>query len=602
MDQSREEKRPQTGEERIALPKKVAQKLLKYGKSPIFWLIFGGALLLCGALGVALALFLPMLVGNPVVNTWNAVFFETEAIQELVEGWKEDGWQSRVECDVPSELSGLLQDFYVELKGGGNEEATEIELSIGAEQSNVRVTLYYDQEIVALKGLLPDEGEYVSFPRVGLVEALDASVFHPESKTRYAMEEEEYRALLMQLRNFERLDEDVLDAEEDFAEEIVEIVYGELRPTVEYGFSKSPFGISQKMTLEVDAVCVQHVLDALIEKAEEAGLHTYVWKYEQWKDRVPAGLRLKIQSTVVGEKVTCLHVEYQSDRSLSALSAEMFFTYGSDEVEVELSLRYRLTGEEGEIEVSSEHDYTKAHADGGWRIRYSDYVTTEQKGAETLVSRTGHKVDLLYKEDGAWRMSYLVTGEEEREMTLSGVLVLDMGREELHFSIDRVERENEHTSRAILDIVIEESDKEVEKVTQHTDFFSFTGNQMRDFLRGLPLRDADQVLYEVTGTWWGSYTMEGKPLYSAEACTALMEKYITHFKAHLQSPHATERYMQIYLYDEALETYFVLWYDAATEQIGCAYAYELSEEIEAQYRRAYYYEQHGGLVFYASQQ
>ena len=124
---------------------------------------------------------------------------------------------------------------------------------------------------------------------------------------------------------------------------------------------------------------------------------------------------------------------------------------------------------------------------------------------------------------------------------------------------------------------------------------------MRDFLRGLPLRDADQVLYEVTGTWLGSYTVEGQPLYNAEACAALMEKYFTHFKAHLQSPHVTQRYLQIYLYDEKLETYFLLWYDATAAQIGCAYAYELTEEIAAQYQRAFYYEQHGGLVFYAPQ-
>ena len=568
-----------------------------YYKSPLFWVIFGGAVLLCGVIGVALALFLPMLVGDPVANTWNAVFFETEPIYELLESWEEDGWQARVECDVPSELSGLLQDFYVELKGNGDGEREEIELSIGAEQSKMKVSLYYDDEIVALKGLSTDKEEYVSFPRKGLVAALDASVFHPESNTRYAMEEEEYHELQVLLRNFEQIDEDAREIEEDFAEEVMEIVYRELKPTLEYGFSTSPFGISQKMTLEVNEFYVKRILDLAIEKAEEEELSLYVRKYERWKESVPKGLLLKIESTVVGEKVTQLRVKYQSDETLSALSAKMFFTYGGRDAEFELSLSYELSEEGRTVKVSSEHDYTKTREEDGWRIRYNDYVTTELVGEETQITRTGHKIDYVHGEDGAWRMKCLVTGEQERELTLSGVFVLDMGNDELHFTIDRVERENEHTSRAILDVTIAESDKEVEKIEEHTPFFSFTANQLRDFLRGLPARELDQILYDVTGVQLGSYTMDGKVIYNTEACMELVEKYAYHFKNHLQNKFADVHYTRIYLYDEKLDTYFVFWYDETAGQIHYALAYELPSEIETSYREAYYHERYDGLVF-----
>ncbi|MBE6630851.1 MAG: hypothetical protein E7624_08405, partial [Ruminococcaceae bacterium] len=495
-----------------------------YYKTPRFWVVFGGAVLLCGVIGLALALFLPLLVGNPVASTWNAVFFDTEPFLELLEVWQDDGWQAHARCDVPSEASGLLQDFYVELNGGGDGERDVIALSIGAEQSRADLELYYDDEIVALKGLCADKEESVSFPRKGLAAALDASVFHPDSKTRYAMEEKAYHELQALLRDFGQIDEDTREIEEDFEKEVTEIVYRELKPTSEYGFSTSPFGISRKMTLELDESCVKRILELAAERAREKELSLYVTRYEQWGESVPKGLSLKIESTVVGERVTQLCVSYQSDEMLSALDAKMFFTYEGRDAAFELSLSCELSREGATVKLSSEHDYAKTYEDGDWHVRYNDQVTTELVGADAEIARTEHKIDCIYGKDGTWRMQF--TGEEEQDLTLSGILVLDTGKDEFRFTVERAEGENEDALGAILQIEITESDKEVEKLAKHTPFFSFTADGLREFLREMPVKEPDQVFYDLTGLWLGSYTLDGKVLYNTEECVTLMESYI----------------------------------------------------------------------------
>ena len=212
----------------------------------------------------------PIMTLNPFANTVDAIFFDTDAAQELLAALETSAASTEVSVKLPgvNNRPYALELAVRSLSGGKKQPDTgKTTLVLSCAEQSVAVTVWWNEESVVLEGL--SAAGAISLPRHGADQALERSIFHPDSKSKYAMERESYEQLAQLLR---LLDDRAERKDDDVTERLNEILNDWskcLEPKNNYFFDKNTHKLCKTVTYTLTDIDVAILLDRLIEEFEE---------------------------------------------------------------------------------------------------------------------------------------------------------------------------------------------------------------------------------------------------------------------------------------------------------------------------------------------
>lgn len=230
--------------------------------------------------GVAAFLFVPISLMDPIENTFEAMFFDTAAIDSLMSTYEKKGEQVDITVDIPTDVSNLAQRIYLNLEGTtvgkGNKAKTEATLTIaGDSKKNGAVyNIYVDDDIIALAGLLADEDSYVSLPRKNVKKLADDSIFNPKGDSTYKIQDKTDYQDLVSLLQAVSTDAPSKDEEEELAafdaalDRIFAAIEEELESETKLAFSEEGFALSKTTVLSLDSAAIEKILKTIAKEAD----------------------------------------------------------------------------------------------------------------------------------------------------------------------------------------------------------------------------------------------------------------------------------------------------------------------------------------------
>ena len=245
-------------------PKKRSKKPLILSLS-----ITGGVLLIAAAL---LFLFWPIMTLDPVGNTLDAVLFDSDALEELFAAFEKRGAQTNVSIKLPPAANSsfaLTVDAASTVIGRDQKETGKTLLTLACGEESFEVTVWWNADTVVLEGLSSIGA--ISLPRVGADQALESSIFHPDSKSKFALEKESYDQLSRLLKALDSRPIDERD-DADVAKRLTAILtdwMDEIESESNYFFDKDSFQMSKRVTYTLTDGNIRDLLNDVIDELRD---------------------------------------------------------------------------------------------------------------------------------------------------------------------------------------------------------------------------------------------------------------------------------------------------------------------------------------------
>lgn len=220
------------------------------------------------ALTGAAYLFVPTIGINAVDNTAEALFGDVGWLSYMDRNLAKTGYDADMTINIPNELTGISGDIYVNSKfsgyGSGNKEIADIDITFGTPDVNHTFGIFYDENNIAIEGIGSDDSDTVILlPRKNIIDALDNSVFHPESGSEYALDQESYDAICEIVEdNDESLDEEIEEIFENIRNRIEEHIDTENA----FRFVEGEFALERTVVCTLDDEAIAEIIDITIEE------------------------------------------------------------------------------------------------------------------------------------------------------------------------------------------------------------------------------------------------------------------------------------------------------------------------------------------------
>lgn len=589
-----------------------------------FWLglILGGiGGLVVVALAVAAILFVPVLFGDPVENTVDAIFFDVDAVETLLTDFEKSGVNVKSSGRVPqSVMQGLRTDLTVKMDGsaiGADErEVGTFTVTLGAGEQELACTVYYNEEIIAVKGLCEDKEQYVSLPRKGVSAALKESPLHPNSDTLLAMDEDAYDELVAYL---ESLDTEVTESDEEMEKSIdnfVKEIEKQAKTTTTFGFRKDGFGLYKKVKIELDGEALDKIVKCAIDEAEDnerldhiIAFHGEVdeatgeaekltlsdWLKEH-DDRLDS-TSLLVVYTVAGGKLDTINIQASWENDLKktdSFALEISFVYDEDDLGFDAKMIERSERNLVTLETSKMEYRKKIQTD---KIKLSGCFTYESKleKKDIVTEESKSELYLVYdKDDFEYRLE--ITDSESEETTeISGTFKVDA--ETIDFSITSIEGANLDIDEEILSLSLKAADGKLNiSAPEHQALLGMDADGLKQFFWKLPVDRLDAVAEAWIGAPISSSlgiieTIDGKILLQKEKVLEKAQECYDAFLDYIKTSDSS--YIRAGVYIEQYEVHVLMRKSDSTLKI--VFGYELTDD-----EREYYSEatlENGKLVF-----
>ncbi|MBO5294075.1 MAG: hypothetical protein J6B71_02360 [Clostridia bacterium] len=587
-----------------------------------FWLglILGGiGGLVVVALAVAAILFVPVLFGDPVENTVDAIFFDVDAVETLLTDFEKSGVNVKASGRVPqSVMQGLRTDLTVKMDGsaiGADErEVGTFTVTLGAGEQELACTVYYDNEIIAVKGLCEDKEQYVSLPRKGVSAALKESPLHPNSDTLLAMDEDAYDELVAYL---ESLDTEVTESDEEMEKSIdnfVKEIEKQAKTTTTFGFRKDGFGLYKKVKIELDGEALDKIVKCAIDEAEDNERLDHIITFhgevdeatgeaekltlsdwlKEHDDRLDS-TSLLVVYTVAGGKLDTINIQASWENDLEktdSFALEISFVYDEDDLGFDAKLIEKTAGkaftsvETSNMEYRKEIEKDKIGLRG--RINYENRL--EEKN--TVTKEGTSELYLVYDKDECEYHLEITDSESEETTEIRGAFELNARKQQFEFSIASIKSGDTNIDNAIFSISAEKTDKKPNiSKPEHQPLLKMKVEDLKKFFWKLPIDGLDAVAEEWIGAPISSYlgiivTSDDKILLQKEkAMKEVQESYDAYVK-YLKYTSSGTRVVKTYVYIEEYEFYVLMSYNITNNTIQIDAAYELTDQQKRTYREA----------------
>ena len=572
-------------------------------KALLISLLSAGGVLVAAAV-LALVLFLPILATDPLGNTVEQVFFDPAVFSQLTEQWETAGAESEVNLFLPSDLTGLTRDLVMNLKAteqGSLANAvghTTLKLTFGKHE--VSLGVYYSPEMLAIQGLYEDPQQFLSVPRKNLRGAMEASVFHPESGSDYALDAETYEELATSLEELEELQSMQDTQTEEFRklmESLTPVIEGWseiLTPESRIAFAKGAFALERRVEYRVDANDLNEMINLLLSTAQNDPTLNEYFFYEsdgessetlaqmlvKLKEAIPPTYEITFSYTVRGgyidrASLSILAQETEAKQPETYV-ADLVFTYGEGVNGFTLTSGEKKTPD-GALEDTMVLTYEKTEEEGATLVTLKITEGEETSEGSLRLDHTSHTYTLTLKEVAP-----------ETDAVIEGTLELDPATGVFRFSLDKV-----HLGKEAL---LEDTVISISSVACQTPpalsapaaaaLLSVTEAELTAFLRQIPLYNVEDFFHSVTGQSFGTvYTLDQQILYNVDACMDLAKDYQNRFVRMLAKTDIPVAH-RVFIYNEELDVYVLLSYTSSTGMLKIDFAYEMTESRLKSYHEA----------------
>ncbi len=226
------------------------------------------ALVSATALGVTAYLFVPAIGINAVDNTAELLFGDVNWLSNVERNLAKNGYDADMTVNFPNELTGLIDDIYVDSNfsgyGSGDEEVADIDITFGTPDLNHTFGIFYDENIIAIEGIGSDNSDKnILFPRKNVIDALDNSVFHPESGSEHALDQENYDALCAIFEDGgESIDEEINEVFKSIRKRSAEHIDTETG----FRFVEGEFALERRDVCTLDSEAIAEIIDITVEE------------------------------------------------------------------------------------------------------------------------------------------------------------------------------------------------------------------------------------------------------------------------------------------------------------------------------------------------
>ncbi|MBQ9746699.1 MAG: helix-turn-helix domain-containing protein, partial [Clostridia bacterium] len=535
--------------------------------SPLF-LIIPASLLLISALVMGVILFSPFLGAEPLHRSFAELFFEPSQALSFSERMEREG----------------------------------AELTLGTGEDAFTLKLYAGEEHIGIGGLSGEE--VLLLPRRGAAEALAGSVFHPNSGTQFALENEVYDRLTYALR---MLDE----SEQEEFEKTLEAILRECEKTARvkesFSFAEGRFALKKTVSYIIDKDAMLVLFDAIAAEAKKNPSFDEMYGFDdelKWLypdifsstlSETLARRKMTFEKTVETadivltftvaegriESLSFSSVIADKDKTVSTASLELKCTYGElPALELSTASSGKVDGEF--VSTVNKYTYTKENREDGVRFTLLTESTQEFGGDSGSQAYTVKENYILhYNPDTREYIALQSVPELETNVTATGKWGMDAEAGKLDFSIDRIQVDGE--------ILMENEGLAVSVKTlgdvlfpEGKSLFSLTAAEMRDVYKRLPAKHLEAICEALTGEGF-TYSKEGwlVPFGAVEAAYGYGEKFLEYHNAQIEEIKKFDT-KKIFVYNEKYGIYVLITRSGGTIT-DIRYVYELTGDTLSGY-------------------
>lgn len=584
--------------------KKRSKKRLILGLS-----IGGGVLALLVA---AFVLLWPILNPYYLKNTVDEVFFPTDDAVDFLIALQDQDLNMDLEAEIPlKDLGVLLENLYVEMnlatRGKDEEQVGRISFEIGAADEEKKLTVYYNADTLVIEGLCLDKDLCYSLPRKNVEAALESSVFHPESGSDFALEQEDYEELLTALSSLENTEEDsdTTKAIEAILKDWDEI----LKPKNSVAFSKDGFGLTKTTAYVLEEDDLMAMLESVLKQAET---------YEEFNESFSIFVGNDEEKSDEDEKKDLKEDLKELKKKLSGSGTALTFSYtvaksrlktaevtlsSKDEngnpVDVSYLLTFFYEKKAAGFEMTCDASYTEEgdeaslHATLSYRKEQSSSKTkvilsTESK--QTLDSETktqSSQGSLTYNKNTEEFEIEVTDSESDEKFLLTGTFGINPKNGTLSLKLKKLSAGKTRVKDFFSLSLEAAKNAEAIKIPESTPILELDETEFLDTVRNLDLKQVDLILEKLVGApvLGLYYTTEDQVVTETEAVSERINRLYTDYLSYLnwQYQNGLPFSNRVFFYDEELQIYILFQYMELQQQIRIDVSYTPDEDTLSLY-------------------
>ncbi len=586
--------------------KQVSSKSKKISKI----ILFSATALLVAAIILSLILILPLFTKNPVKNTFEILFFDTDVLSETMSSLNASGYENSTTLCIPSEITELNQDINLKISergiGSGENQKKTINVKLDSEQNGYEFDIAYDNKNLALQGLSFDKDVIITFPRRNITDALDKSIFAHKSKSKYALKKDEYNELCDLVENLD------LNTQEKFSKELSELIESltektedVIRPKNTYGFAKNKFALCRTTEIKLSEDDLKELTDIVYsELGSYPTIKNYLYKiiegnsetdvdldaeFDKFKESL-TGSQVTISYTVAGRTLVEFSVITVSKEEKKTITNDFHFTFNGKTKNPEFKIEYEVA-EQG-IKITERNrqvaEYKKVSNKTEVIIDFSLISSDirERPGNDIRTVDEVYSAKLSYdKNTNEYSIEYSDSDDTEN-LSVNGKFEFDTADDSIYLSIDKiVENDSSLNSKKILEFSLK-PDKLADKITvpEGTLFLSLKDDAFEEFIRKFNIIEFDRTITDIIGESLGIvYTIDESPLLNSSPIVSRAQTYASYYKRYISKGSYKS---SIYIYDEEYDIVILFDYIKSERLIQINFSYELTPEIKSYYSKA----------------
>ncbi len=571
----------------------------------------------------ALWLFIPIIGENAVENSISSMLSETKDFEKLFSVLEKKGIDMETTMMFSRQLTDLDEDLTVDFNLFGKDTWGSGALTLTARDKSYSLAVDFNEDQIGVKGLSKDGEEYISFPLKNAKEAIDNSVFHPDSGSAFALSKEDYDELMELLDHDETelnsLEKDLKKIKKE-CKALIRKCLESLDGKSEIYFAEGKFALCRRVTYILDKDASEKLIDALCEGLLECktleeylfdgegnpiSMQTLCDELKKAKDSLEDDMEMTMGYVISGGKIVELFSEQTMTSKQQGVTVDASVVqkctleYGRKKKEIVLStnseqhLEQRIKGIKVTADVTSEQTVTISATDNADESSFSivTYAKIRQRNSQNLkwVTEEGtSEIRLVYDKDSHEYTFDMKNDEDSNVLRAKGEYYINPSKGELKFTMNYLRSDDLHVSDVdIIKIDVKPvKDKKANSIENSRLITDMTEEQLKSLLSDLNVKGLEDVIYTLTKEEIFVYSVENAPVLKTETLLNRGEHYRDLFYKYEDECEKKGLSIEnVAVYDKDFGLYFLISSKPTTVNLD-GYAYLLTEDILKDYHPA----------------
>ena len=565
--------------------------------------------LIIALIAVAVTTVPSLYSSNSIEHSLNAFFPGRQDLQKVTEKLSKKGIDGNASIFLPGSLNSISKDIRFDidaLSGNAGSQNGSFEISAQVHESKVCLSVIYNKNTIAIKGLRAGDDEYLTLSRKNAVADLEASILSPDSGSAYALDESSFEQLKSELADLEANGADGPLSKKEAAdmERAFKNITNKIEDCIDYNSSVSFAGslipnrsISASLNKEQAAI----ILDAILSEAERnstfgkyidsfygfsnddsypggneavplsmtsdtpetsGGFEEFVSEFKENVDKLDVEFSLFTAGRLITEIRISGNIEGKNIASTTiSMSVNIEYGKNSSVLRATIESKSSMNGKANEERITALISRTSPNEN---ETETTFSITVKVKDPNTGASKSATtSLRLNYNsETGSYSLLTKQTGASAA-LELKGKYLLDPKLVSLELTVDDIFIDGEKIlSEQMINISLKKSDSTKIKIPNGKSIFNMEEDEFEELLLNMPLYEIESILYDITGReMLFNYTNDHKFLIKTPELAEQINIFMEHYNLYIKSPEMSEKRKGLYnviIYDEKSGFYIAI--------------------------------------------